>query len=101
MTASRGTPEDPRLKGLPASSFDTVRMLTRAPFTPQAVRWKVQAQWSTGGLIVAVVIMVVAAVKGQAIKDERKRARKRREMQDYLIEREYKRERRRQSAPWN
>jgi hypothetical protein len=52
-------------------------------------------------VIVAVVIMVVAAVKGQAIKDERKRARKRREMQDYLIEREYKRERRRQSAPWN
>jgi hypothetical protein len=30
-------------------------MLTRAPFTPQAVRWKVQAQWSTGGLIVAYV----------------------------------------------
>jgi hypothetical protein len=40
---------------LPVDTFDEARMLLRAPFTPQAVKWKVQASWKGGALIVGYI----------------------------------------------
>jgi hypothetical protein len=54
-TPAAAPPADPRLDGLPADDFGKVRMLMRAPFTPGAIRWKVQQTWRGGALIVGYI----------------------------------------------